>query len=81
MRDNMSTKDLSLHDYGILVLSTHVNVEKFGTLGFDFNFPAKENCENLAIYGYHKKIRRLAGRRLENQSFSGRKSDKVLHQR
>lgn len=50
----MSTKDLSLHDYGILVLSTHVNVEKFGTLGFDFNYPAKENCDNLAIYGYHK---------------------------
>jgi hypothetical protein len=41
MQGSMNPRELCQFDYGVLVLSTHTNVEKYGTLGFDFTFAPK----------------------------------------
>lgn len=55
IHDHLDLRELFPYDFGVLILGTHVDVEKYGTLGFDFTSCPIENSDNLMIYGYQKR--------------------------
>jgi hypothetical protein len=46
---------LMIEDYGVIILKTQANIERYGILGFDFNQKIDEKANEVSLYGFNQR--------------------------